>query len=124
QLSLMAQIFRPAAQGLQFKPFFHQQSIQYHLCSSDTNSVIYNLYYDTVSSGFEFGKEYSKVRLKIFNGFTWLSTSPIKLYSKNSIDAPRVLSIYAGNEMVYIGGSFDSSEYDLGAGLIAWKKSG
>ncbi|HEY1047942.1 MAG TPA: hypothetical protein VGF79_15990, partial [Bacteroidia bacterium] len=98
--------------------FYHQQNINYHLYTSDKNGWIYGIQYDTVTSGFNYGHEYSQLRLKVYNGMTWVYTKPIRLYSKNSIDAPRVLDIQYFNGEVYICGSFDSSSFNSGSGIV------
>lgn len=115
--------------GIGLKTFYHQQNINYYLNCTDSSGRIYAIHYDTVSSGFNFGKEYAQIRLKIFNGFTWLHGKPIRLYSKNTIDAPRVLDIRHHKGSIYLAGSFDSSENNLGSGIIKytegiWSSSG
>lgn len=115
-----SQTFLKKGNGLQIKTYFHQQNINYYLSCSDSTGHIYTILYDTVSSGFNFGKEYTQVRLRIFNGVSWLSTKPIKIYSLHTIDAPRILDIQAHNDRVYIGGRFDSSENNLGSGILSY----
>jgi hypothetical protein len=115
-----AQSFRKYGEGLNIRSFYHQQGINYYLTSSDSNENIYGIYYDTVSSGFNFGNEFTTIRLQIYNGITWLYTKPIKLFSKHTIDAPRILDIEYINGKVWICGSFDSSENNLGAGVILY----
>lgn len=119
-LGIQAQVFKQYSGGLTINTFFHQQGINYYLGTTNENGQLYFIHYDTVSSGFQFGKEFSIVRLQIYNGFTWLSSNPIQLFSRNTIDAPRVLDLQYANGKVYLAGSFDSSTNNLGAGLIAF----
>ena len=118
-----SQTFIKHGEGLSVRTFYHQQGINYYLNTCDSNGNIYGIYYDTVSSGFNFGHEFSIVRLQIYNGITWLYSSPIKLYSKHAIDAPRVLDIKYINGKVWICGSFDSSENNMGAGVLIYNSS-
>jgi uncharacterized repeat protein (TIGR01451 family) len=115
-----SQTFLKKGNGLQIKNFYHQQNINYYLSCSDSAGQIYTILYDTVSAGFNFGKEYSRVRLRIFNGISWLSTNPINIYSTHTIDAPRILDIQVVKDRVYISGSFDSSENNLGSGILSY----
>jgi hypothetical protein len=119
-LNLSAQKFDRLGNGLQYKTFFHQQNIQYQLCETDALNRVYHVYYDTVTSGFNFGKEYTQIRLKIFDGIAWRASTPLLLYSKNSIDAPRILDIQMYKNEIYVCGSFDSSSNNLGAGIVKW----
>lgn len=116
--SIKAQTFIKKTNGLRINSFYHQQNIHYYLHTEDDKGNIYTVLYDTVSSGFNYGKEFSQVRLRIFNGISWLTTKPIKVYSKHTIDAPRILDILYSKGSIYISGSFDSSENNLGAGVI------
>lgn len=100
--------------------FYHQQNINYHLYTSDKNGGIFGIQYDTVTSGFNYGHEYAQVRLKVFNGTVWAYTQPIKLFSRHSIDAPRILDIQYYKGAVYICGSFDSSSLNSGAGVVKY----
>ncbi|MCC6818655.1 MAG: hypothetical protein IT245_07180, partial [Bacteroidia bacterium] len=125
---LQGQNYSKLGHGIEPNVFFHQQNINYYLNCSDEKGQISAIHYDTVSSGFNFGKEFTQIRLKIFDGISWLNTSPIKLYSLNTIDAPRILGIKYYNNTVYICGSFDSSQNNLGAGILLydgnWKSAG
>lgn len=118
-----AQHFQKLGSGLNNKEFFHQQTINYNVLTSDDKGNVYGVLYDVVSSGFQIGTEYTQIRLRIFNGISWLNTHPIRLYSRYSVDAPRVLDIKFFDGCVYIAGSFDSSSNDLGAGILRWKNS-
>ncbi|MEZ4805594.1 MAG: hypothetical protein R2852_08960 [Bacteroidia bacterium] len=113
-----AQIFKKYADGLHVNAFFHQQGINYYLGSVDQNGLAYYIQYDTVSSGFKYGEEFTQVRLQIYNGISWLCSPSVKIYSLHSIDAPRILDIQSIDGNVYITGSFDSSENNLGAGVL------
>ena len=115
-----SQTFIKHGDGLTVRTFSHQQGINYYINTSDTNGKIYGIYYDTVSSGFNYGNEFSVVRLQIYNGITWLYSKPVKLYSKHAIDAPRILDIKCINGKVWICGSFDSSENNMGAGVLVF----
>ncbi len=117
---LESQTFLKKGNGLHIKTFYHQQNINYYLTSSDSKGQIYTILYDTVSSGFNFGQEYSQIRLRIYNGVSWLTTSPVKIYSLYTIDAPRVLDLQIIKDRVYISGSFDSSENNLGSGILTY----
>lgn len=117
-MSLSAQSFLKKSNGLQVKTFYHQQNINYYLNSKDSTGNIYTILYDTVSSGFNYGKEFSQIRLRVFNGMSWLTTKPVKIYSLHTIDAPRVLDIQCIGNTVFVCGSFDSTENNLGAGVI------
>lgn len=119
-VSLSAQSFLKKSNGLQIRTFYHQQNINYYLNTKDSTGNIYTVLYDTVSAGFNFGKEYSQIRLRIFNGMSWLSTKPIKIYSLHTIDAPRVLDIQSIGNTIYLCGSFDSTENNLGSGIISY----
>ncbi len=120
---LQAQMFRHYSAGLNINTFFHQQGINYYLGTSDEKGQLYFIHYDTISSGFQYGKEFSTVRLQIFNGLCWLNSKPVQLFSRNTIDAPRVLDLHYFNGKVYLAGSFDSSTNNLGSGLIAFDGS-
>lgn len=115
-----AQNFERLGNGLQYKTFFHQQNISYQLIETDTMNRVYHVYYDTVTSGFNFGKEYSQIRLKIYDGISWKASTPLLLFSKNSIDAPRILDIQNYKNEIYVCGSFDSSSNNLGSGIVKW----
>ena len=106
--------------GLNIRTFYHQQGINYYLTASDSAKNIYGIYYDTVTSSFNYGHEFSSIRLQIFNGITWLNTKPIKIYSKHTLDAPRILDIKFIHGKVWIAGSFDSTENNLGAGVLVF----
>lgn len=127
-LGLKAQDFYKLGVGFEPKTFFHQQNINYFLNCPDEHGNVYTIHYDTVSSSFNFGQEFTQIRLRIFNGISWLHTTPVKLYSKYTVDAPRILDIKYWNGSIYICGSFDSSENNLGAGILiydgAWKGTG
>jgi|GEM_PF-4550537 len=120
---LKAQMFKHYGAGPDIRTFYHQQGIDYHLGSSDDKGQLYFVHYDTVSSGFQYGKEFSTIRLQIYNGLTWLCSKPVQLFSRNTLDAPRVLDLQFYNGKVYLAGSFDSSSNNLGAGLIAFDGS-
>jgi hypothetical protein len=117
-LQSKAQNFQPLANGLTINAFYHQQGLNYHLCTSDENNFVYNVFYDTVTSNFNVGREYSQVRLQIYNGISWLFSPPVKLYSQYSIDAPRVLCINYFKGSIYIGGTFDSTDVGSNAGIV------
>lgn len=119
-LSSFSQTFTKFGDGLNIRTFYHQQGINYYLSCSDSNENVYGIYYDTVSSGFNFGNESTQVRLQVYNGLTWLYSKPVKLYNKYSIDAPRVLDIKLINGKIWISGSFDSSENNMGAGVLVF----
>ncbi len=121
--SIKAQTFIKKSNGLRINSFYHQQNIQYFLHTEDDNGTIYTVLYDTVSSGFNYGKEFSQIRLRIFNGISWLTTQPVKVYSKHTIDAPRILDILYFKGSIYISGSFDSSENNLGAGVLQYSSN-
>lgn len=120
---LQAQMFRHYSAGLSINTFFHQQGINYYLGTSDEKGQLYFIHYDTISSGFQYGKEFSTVRLQIFNGLSWLNSKPVKLFSRNTVDAPRVLDLHYFKGKVYLAGSFDSSSNNMGSGLIAFDGS-
>lgn len=127
--TLHAQHFKGAGNGFTVRSFFHQQGINYYLHDIDSQGNIYAVYYDTVTSGFNFGSEYSQVRIQVYDGISWLLSKPIKLFSKNTIYAPRILDIKIYNDDIYLCGSFDSSQGNLGAGIIrfsnrSWKSAG
>ncbi len=125
---IYAQNFIKLGQGFEPRTFYHQQNINYYINCADELGNVYSVHYDTVSSSFNYGQEFSKIRLRIYNGFTWLNTTPIEIYSKNTIDAPRIMDIKYWEGKIYISGSFDSSENNLGAGLLvydgSWKSAG
>lgn len=120
---LKAQMFKHYGAGPEIRTFYHQQGIDYYLGTSDDKGQLYFVHYDTVSSGFQYGKEFSTIRLQIYNGLTWLCSKPVQLFSRNTLDAPRVLDLQHYNGKVYLAGSFDSSSNNLGAGLIAFDGS-
>jgi len=115
---LSSQYFQKHGDGLSIKTFFHQQGINYYLHERDSNGQIFAIYYDTVTSSFNFGHEYSQIRLQIFDGISWLFSKPIRLYNRYSIDAPRILDIKFLDNDIYVCGSFDSSQNNSGAGII------
>jgi hypothetical protein len=117
------QYFEKLGTGLSFRTFFHQQGINYYIHDMDSSGKVYAIYYDTVTSAFNLGHEYSQVRLQIFNGISWLFSRPIKLYNRYSVDAPRILDIRVSQNSVYVCGSFDSSENNLGAGILRFSGS-
>jgi len=119
-LCSFSQTFTKFGDGLNVRTFYHQQGINYYLSTSDSNKNIYGIYYDTVSSSFNFGNEFTQIRLQIYNGLSWLYSKPIKLYNKQSIDAPRVLDLKHINGKIWISGSFDSSENNMGAGVLVF----
>ena len=121
-MSSSAQTFLKKSNGLKIRTFYHQQNINYYLNTKDSNGNIYTVLYDTVSAGFNYGKEYSQIRLRVFNGMSWLSTKPIKIYSLHTIDAPRIMDIQCIGNTVYLSGSFDSSENDLGSGILKYSE--
>jgi hypothetical protein len=119
-LCSFSQTFTKFGDGLNVRTFYHQQGINYYLSTSDTNKNVYGIYYDTVSSSFNFGNEFTQIRLQIYNGLTWLYSKPVKLYNKQSIDAPRVLDLKHVNGKIWISGSFDSSENNMGGGVLVF----
>ncbi len=122
--TMHSQHFEKLGRGLSTKTFFHQQGIPYYLHEMDSSGRVYAVYYDTVTSSFNFGHEYSQVRLQIYDGISWLFSRPIRLYNRYSVDAPRVLDLCIHGNDIYLGGSFDSSENNLGAGLVRFSNSG
>ena len=95
-----AQHFEKLGSGLSIKTFPHQQGIDFYLNQITPNGEIYNVYYDTVTSSFNYGKEFISVRLQIYTGNCWLFSKPIKLFATNDINAPRILDIEAiGNDI-------------------------
>lgn len=117
---ISAQRYQKLGHGINPKTFFHQQNINYYLTCTDDKGKTYRIHYDTVSSSFSYGKEFTQIRLSVFDGISWLNTAPVRLYNKNTIDAPRVLDIKFYNQSIYICGSFDSSANDMGAGIIKY----
>ena len=117
-----SQHFEKLSNGMSIKTFYHQQGVDFYLTAADNNGQVYHLYYDTISSGFNLGKEFIQIRLQVYNGTTWLFSSPLKLYNSRTIEAPRVLDILYSNGVVYVAGSFDSTENDLGTGLVCFKE--
>ncbi|MDP2176275.1 MAG: T9SS type A sorting domain-containing protein [Bacteroidota bacterium] len=113
-----SQHLQPLANGLKINTFYHPQGVNYYLNTMDENNFVYNVFYDTITSNFNIGKEYSQVRLQIYNGFTWLFSPPIKLYSLYSIDAPRVLCVKSFDGSIYIGGAFDSTDIGPHSGIV------
>lgn len=113
-----SQHFEKLSNGLSVQTFSHQQGIDFYLNQITDNGEIYNVYYDTVTSSFSYGKEYISVRLQIYTNNCWLFSKAIKLYATKDIIAPRILDLEAIGNTIFISGSFDSSENNLGGGFI------
>lgn len=116
-----SQHFEKLSNGMSIKTFYHQQGVDFYLTTADNDGSVYHVFYDTISSGFNLGKEFTQIRLQVYNGITWLFSSPIKLYNSKTIEAPRVLDVLYKDGAVYVAGSFDSTEFNLGTGLVCFK---
>lgn len=114
------QNFRKLGENPSIRTFFHPQGLNYYLHDNDSMGNVYYIYYDSVSDGNNPNYQISKIRLQIFNGATWYFSSEISLYSLNSSIPPRINDIQFYNNKLYIAGSFDSSENNLGAGVIEY----
>jgi uncharacterized repeat protein (TIGR01451 family) len=117
-----SQHFEKLSNGMAIKTFYHQQGVDFYLTTADNNGQVYHLYYDTISSGFNLGKEFIQVRLQVYNGTTWLFSAPLKLYNSRTIEAPRVLDLLYSKGVIYVAGSFDSTENNMGTGLVCFKE--
>lgn len=117
---LHAQKFEQLGRGFVPRTFYHQLNINYYINCTDNQGLVYSVHYDTVSSSFNYGQEYSQIRLRVYNGISWLHTPPIRLYNRYTIDAPRVMDIKFWGGKIYLSGSFDSSEHNLGAGVLIY----
>ncbi len=115
------QHFEKPGKGVAVKSFYHPQGLDFYLSETDDKGNIYHLYYDTVTSGFNYGKELIRIRLQIFDGKSWLFSKPITLFTRKDVLAPRVLDMQWYNNALYLCGSFDSSENNLGGGVICFK---
>ncbi len=114
------QHFRKLGESPSIKPFFHPQGLNYYLHENDSFGNVYFIYYDSVSDGNGPSIETSKIRLQIYNGSSWFFSPEISLYSTNSSVPPRINDIQFYNQKIYIAGSFDSSEFNLGAGVLEY----
>lgn len=112
------QNFRKLGESPSIKTFFHPQGLNYYIHENDTFGNVYYIYYDSVSDGSNPNFETSKIRLQIFNGTSWFYCSEITLFSIHSSIPPRVNDIQFYNNKIYLAGSFDSSENNLGAGVL------
>ena len=119
----ISQTIKPIEDGLSINRFYHQQGANYYLNAIDNNNTIYALLYDTITSTFNYGKEFSIIRLQVFNGLAWLTTKPIKLFKNNGLYAPLIRDIAVFKNEVYVIGNFDSSDNNLGAGIIKFNGS-
>lgn len=118
---LQGQHFIKPGDGIRTKSFYHPQGLDLYLNETDPEGNIYHLYYDTVTSGFNYGREFAKIRLQIFDGKSWLFSKPVYLFSNNDVIAPRIMDLQWYNNALYICGSFDSSSNNSGGGILKFE---